>query len=270
LEALLLLVLLAGADPSAVPSLERLLAWGLGALAPAIVFWKRPADPFSLLLLQAPLRGRSVEQRSLSNRQSSWATRLILVVGCALLLPGFWWLDSHAALAGPMALLPDANRLVDLLLAIPVLALMLWQWHQLTQALWLLSRSPASLASSSPMGQSQLEEQRLCLGLPLLLLAPFPAPETAPERAPEDVTALAEPEQPEEEPVAAAAQQEPAEAEAPVPTETEVAPESDTPEPDTSVAATAVDTAVVDTAVTVEPEQATEQPHSSELDEQVG
>ena len=67
-----------------------------------------------------------------------------------------------------------------LLLAALLLALMLWQWQQLLQALWLLSRSPEAVAAVRPMPQAELEESRLCLGLPLLLLDPLKlAPESA-------------------------------------------------------------------------------------------
>ena len=47
LEALLLLLLLAGSDPGPLPALERLLCWGLGGLVPALVLWRRPADVWS-------------------------------------------------------------------------------------------------------------------------------------------------------------------------------------------------------------------------------
>jgi hypothetical protein len=173
LELLLILLLLAGADPGPVPALERLLAWGLGALGPALLLWRYPADPFSLLLAQVPLRARSSEQRRLSAWQSGITPRLLVISGAALLLVAFWWLDANAALAGPLAPLPAANRLVLLLLSIPLLALLLWQWQQLGQAVVLLTLSPASFESISPLSQQQLQEQRLCLGLPLLLLPPF-------------------------------------------------------------------------------------------------
>ncbi len=175
LELLLILLLLAGADPGPVPALERLLAWGLGALGPALLLWRYPADPFSLLFAQVPLRARSSEQRRLSAWQSGITPRLLVISGAGLLLVAFWWLDANAALAGPLAPLPAANRLVLLLLSIPLLALLLWQWQQLGQAVVLLTLSPASLESISPLSQQQLQEQRLRLGLPLLLLSPFVA-----------------------------------------------------------------------------------------------
>jgi len=172
LEGLLLLLLLAGSDPGPVPALERLLCWGLGALAPTLLLWRRPADVWSLLILQTPLRARRPLQQRLSRLQDSRGLRLALAVAAALSLPLLWWLDEHAAVASSLSPLAGSPRLVALLLAALLLALMLWQWQQLLQALWLLSRSPEAVAAARPMSQQELEEQRLCLGLPLLLLEP--------------------------------------------------------------------------------------------------
>lgn len=194
LELLLLLLLLAGADPGPVPGLERLLAWGIGGLGPGILLWKRPADPFSLLLVQAPLRARSTAQRSLA-ASPLLVPRLAAAAGAALLLPALWWIDANAALAGPMALAPDANRLVDLLLSVPLLAVMVWQIQQLVQAIALLLQSPEALEGITALTAEQLEDQRLCLGLPLLLLDPLPAAD--PSAA--DVAVAVEPEQSAEE-----------------------------------------------------------------------
>ena len=189
LEALLVLLLLAGADPGPVPGLERLLVWGIGALAPALLLWKRPADPFSLLLVQAPLRVRTTAQRTLSGAPLR-LPQLAGAVGAALLLPALWWIDRAAALAGPMALLPDANRLVALLLTVPVLAVMVWQLQQLAQAIGLLLQSPDASTGLAPLTPEQIEARRLCLGLPLLLLDPLSAPEPQTASAP---MAVAEP-----------------------------------------------------------------------------
>jgi hypothetical protein len=173
LEALLLLLLLAGSDPGPVPGLERLLCWGLGGLVPAVVLWRRPADVWSLLLLQIPLRARRPLQQRLSSLQESAALRIGLVAGSALLLALLWWSDEHAAIAGPFSPLAASPRLVGLLLAALLLALMLWQWQQLLQSLWLLSRSSDTLAAAEAMTSRELEARRLCLGLPLLLLDPL-------------------------------------------------------------------------------------------------
>lgn len=183
LELLLVLLLLAGADPGPVPGLERLLAWAIGGLAPSILLWKRPADPFSLLLVQAPIRARTTAQRTLA-ASPLLLPRLAGAAGAALLLPALWWIDADAALAGPMALIPDASRLVALLLSVPLLAVMVWQIQQLIQAIALLLQSQAALEGVTPLTAEQLEAQRLCVGLPLLLLEPLTAPESvAPAKA---------------------------------------------------------------------------------------
>ncbi len=208
LEVLLVLLLLAGADPGPVPGLERLLAWAIGGLAPAVLLWKRPANPFSLLLVQAPLRALTPAQRTLL-AAPTLVPRLAGGLGALLLLPGLWWIDQTAALAGPMALLPEANRLVDLLLTVPVLAVIVWQVQQLAQAAGLLLRPSGPAAGHSPLTTEQIESQRLCMGLPLLLLTPLSSPGAPAVAAPPPpaepasdvgVPVAIEPEQPAEEP----------------------------------------------------------------------
>ncbi|MFM7311587.1 MAG: low-complexity tail membrane protein [Cyanobium sp.] len=181
LESLLLLLLLAGGDPGPVPALERLLCWALGVLAPLLLFWNRPPDVWSLLLVQTPLRARRMAQQQLSGLQQAPLTRAALLLFGAFSLPGLWWLDEHAAVAGELAPLSGTPRLVLLLLAALLLAVMLWQCQQVIQALLLLSRSAEQVAASRPMPQSELEQTRLCVGLPLLLLDPLPfaAPSSA-------------------------------------------------------------------------------------------
>jgi hypothetical protein len=56
-----------------------------------------------------------------------------------------------------------------LLLAALLLTLMLWQWQQVVQSLWLLSRSENVLRSTPPLSADDLKESRLSLGIPLLL-----------------------------------------------------------------------------------------------------
>ncbi len=183
-ETLLVLLLLAGSDPGPVPSLERLLCWSIGGLAPALLLWRRPADVWSLLLAQTPARGRRDLQRRLSAMQQTRSLNLALALGSGLLLILIWRLDEAAALASAFSPLPDAPRLVDLLLTAPLLALMLWQWQQSLQALWLLSRSPATIAASEPLSAVELEQRRTSLGLPLLLPQPLQAPSSAPAQEP--------------------------------------------------------------------------------------
>jgi hypothetical protein len=173
LEALLLLLVLAGSDPGPVPGLERLLCWAIGALAPTLLLWRRPADIWSLLLVQTPARGRRELQQRLSALQEHPILRVGLGVGAALLLGLLWILDGAAALASSQTPLADAPRLVALLLSAVLLALMLWQWQQALQALWLLSRGAATIAATPPLSPSELAERRLSPGLPLLLPEPL-------------------------------------------------------------------------------------------------
>ncbi len=194
LEALLLLLLLAGQDPGPWPGLEKLLCWMLGALAPALLLWQRPADVWSLLLLQTPLRGRRPLQQRLSRLQEGLGLRLGLVLGTLLLLPLLWWIDNHAALAHPYSPLSASPRLLALLLSAAVLAVMLWQWQQLLQAIWLLSQPIDTLTMVPTMTNEAMAQQRLSLGLPLLLLAPFPGevqarPDSPPLRTTQAATA---------------------------------------------------------------------------------
>ncbi len=230
LEALLLLLLLAGSDPGPLPALERLLCWALGGVAPALLLWRRPADVWSLLLVQVPLRARrDVQQRLSRLQQPSLIRSLGLGAGALLLLVLLWWVDRHAAVAGPFALLASAPRLVDLLLSAALLALMLWQWQQLLQAAALLGRSAEAIAAAAPLSKVELEQSRLCLGLPLLLMAPLTSPVS--RRSP---------------------------AHPPVPPQAHAPSEG--PEPGPSIAA----------AVAVEPEQTPEQTQGPDLDEQIG
>jgi len=125
LEALALLLVLAGSDPGLFPGFERVLAWALGALAPAVLFWRLPPDLWSLLLVQVPLRGRRPDQLRLSALQTAWPLKLVAASGSLLLLPLLWWSDAAAGMAWAWSPLNESPRLVGLLVALPLLALAL-------------------------------------------------------------------------------------------------------------------------------------------------
>ncbi|MCP9788696.1 low-complexity tail membrane protein [Cyanobium sp. Maggiore-St4-Cus] len=173
LELLGLVLVLAGADPGPLPGLERLLAWAIGALGPAILLWQRPADVCSLLVIKVPIKARSGAQLSLAALQSSLVLKLLMAAGAAALLPLFWWIDQHAALATPLSPLAASPRFVGLLVACPLLGVITWQWQQLIQASALLIRNPATIPEHPPLSLQQLVSQRMSLGLPLLLLNPL-------------------------------------------------------------------------------------------------
>ncbi|KEF41163.1 MAG: hypothetical protein ER33_13105 [Cyanobium sp. CACIAM 14] len=235
LEALLVLLVLAGSDPGPLPGLERMLCWSIGALAPALLLLRRPADVWSLLLLQTPLRGRRDLQRRLSSLPLPAALGVALAGGAVLALPLLWWIDRHAAVATPFSPFVSLPRLVALLLTALLLALMLWQWQQILQSLWLLSRSPAVVAAAEPLSPTALESQRLCLGLPLLLPDPL---------------------------LLQAAPSIPQPAEPPVPGEQPAA------EPQEALSDAGAPVSTVDPAA-VEPEQSAEQSKGTDLDQQI-
>lgn len=190
LDVAALLLVLAGADPGPLPGVERLFCWALGAVAPALLFWRLPPDLWSLLLLQVPLRGRRSDQLRLSALQTALPLKLLSATGAALLLPLLWWCDGHAGLAWAWSPLGDSPRLVVLLVAASLLALMLWQWQQMVQSLWLFSRPAALVAQTLPLSSAEAGERRLNLGLPLLLLDPIAG---APTPAPSNRAAAEEP-----------------------------------------------------------------------------
>ena len=169
LELLLLLLVLAGAEPGLLPAMERLICWAIGAALPAMLLWRHPADVWSLLLIRTPLRGRRDLQLRLSALQNQLGLRVAMGFGAALLLPLLWRLDQLAPIASEYSPFTNTPRLPCLLLAAIVLALLLWQWQQLLQAGWLLTRSSTNISGIKPMTQTELEERRLCLGLPLLM-----------------------------------------------------------------------------------------------------
>jgi hypothetical protein len=248
LEALLLLLLLGASDPGSLPLLERLLCWAIGVLAPAALLWRLPVDPWSLLVAQVPQRGRRQIQQRLSALQPPAVLRLGSLVGLAILsLVLLWWCDNHAAFASAFSPVADSPRLVGLLLAAAVLALLQWQGQQVVQALWLLSRSPQEVAAATPLSAAALERERLSPGLPLLLLPPLreslasvSIPSTAPFSTPP--SAAMDPAAP------------PAAPSAPAP--------EDPPEGFASPSAAAA-------AIAIEPEESTEEQQSPPLDQEI-
>ena len=302
LEALLLLLILAGADPGHFPGFERILAWALGALAPAALFWRLPPDLWSLLLVQVPLRGRRPEQLRLSALQGTLPLKLLSAAGAILLLPLLWWADASAGLAWAWSPFSASPRLVVLLVSVPLLALMLWQWQQLIQAVWMLTR-PASLVDQTlPLTQAIAAETRLNAGLPLLLLPPLeidapsespvaPQPEPAasvsePTADTREAPSAAESEQDEdaaegkeeveieaeveveiEAEVEAEPYPEPIEAALPEPFVQAEEPVQPEPDPDPSEDSPAASEAtVVDAGVAITPEQAAEEHQGTNLD----
>ena len=185
LELLLIRLVLAGADPGPVPPVERLLVWAIGVLAPAAALWKRPADWGSLLLVRVPLKERDQEQQALSAKQGGLISRTSVALAALGSLPLLWWLDDSAVLASEFSPVLGQSRLVTLLISIPVLALMVWQVQQLSQALgWLLPvRSQLDQAASAEntveYNSIAADQQHTSFGLQILRLSRLAWPEPA-------------------------------------------------------------------------------------------
>ena len=195
LELLLVLLLLAGSDPSPFPGLERVLTWAFGAVAPSVLLWRMPPDQFSLLLVCTPMRLRTPDQLAFSQQPMGLPLKLLLASGTALLLPLLWWLDTTSVLATSYALLPTPNRVAALVTVAPLLTLMVWQWQQLVQASVLLGRNhQPPLPPPGAGAPSVATRLPLCLGLPWLRLpaltqATIPALLEGPEGPADDQTA---------------------------------------------------------------------------------
>lgn len=170
LELQLLRLILAGSNLGPVPSVERLLCWGIAVVAPAVLLWKRPVDWGSLLLVRQPLKGRTSWQRKISQFQENLLLKLLGAAGAVLLLAVFWWIDRSSLLIADFSPFNSGYRLQSLLISTPLLAIIVWQWHQLVQSIWLLTRPPTAIEGAAAMTDRQLEEARFSLGLDLLRL----------------------------------------------------------------------------------------------------
>ena len=271
LEAVLLLLVLAGADPGLFPGFERLLTWALGSLGPAVLFWRLPPDLWSLLLLQVPMRARRPDQLRLSALQNALPLKLLTSSGAALLLPLVWWIDAAAGRAWAWSPLAASPRLVVLLVAVPLLVLMLWQWHQVVQALWMFSRSSQQIEQTLPLTQVEASEQRLNLGLPLLLLPALELESADPKakapQMPEPLAAVAEPEVEDQPDPAAEPGLEPDPDTEPEPEPQDLAeasPEATTAEPSVGTAGP-----ISGVSTTIPPEQEPEEAEGPNLDQQI-
>lgn len=297
LELLLLRLVLAGSDLGPVPGLERILAWAIGALAPAVFFWRRQPDWGSLLLVRLPQQGRSQAQHQLSRDLQTLPVRLIAAAGVLPLLIVLWWIDASALLVADLSPFSTGSRLGSLLLAAPLLTLLLWQWQQLVQATSLLIRSSNTASADSKADGTDLQESCLSLGLAILQLhpldwAPAPPPQVQAEvKEIQTEAKVAEPSGPSDSdqqeseeqkydpeasstvassaPATPASPTEAAESE-PDSTALDSSSTADSPLSDQSVEAADPDSTALPLSGTIEPEQGPEQHDGTNLDEEVG
>ncbi len=260
LELLLLRLVLAGSDLGPLPGLERILAWAIGALAPAVWLWRHQPDWGSLLLVRRPLQGRDRIQQQFSRDLQTLPVKLIAAAGVLPLLIMLWWIDGSALLVADLTPFRYGSRLGSLLLATPLLALILWQWQQLVQALWLLIQpADTKMGDSAATGMDAcLQAEGLSLGLSVLQLSPLDW-ETEPKQDFQTESIAAEVTRPK-----LAVEPEPERSH----------PDSlsagDSPTPNSEASETNADQTSSAFPGTVEPEQSSEKNNSTNLNPQVG
>ena len=189
-------------------------------------------------------------------------------------MPLLWWSDRAAGLAWAWSPLSSSPRLMVLLVAAALLALMLWQWQQLVQALWMLTRSAAQVQQTLPLTQSQAAEQRLNLGLPLLLLPPLDITEPAEPTKPatDSRPASAPTPAPETVPDSVQTGQNPGHSGDTEPQSAPEAPPDPAPATDPEAAAASISAAGVggiDAGAAIAPQQGAEQAEGDDLNQQV-
>ncbi len=168
LEIIFLRLLLGGSELGPIPFFERTFLWTLAVIAPTISLWERPADWASLCVLKQPLKTRSIKQLKLSSLQIHPFTQTSLLLGAITLFLLLWWVDQSAVLINEFSPLKGSSRAITLLSSAPLLTLLLWQWHQLSQSIWLLTRSDNDLERAIPLPLTRLTEERTSLGLGVL------------------------------------------------------------------------------------------------------
>ncbi len=168
LELLILRLLLAASEVGPIPSFERIITWTISILIPTIFFLKRPADWGSVILFKIPIRSRTNNQIQLSKLQVHLIPRICLIIGGLSLLFLFWWIDQSAWLINSISPFKGSSRLITLISSIPLLTLILWQWHQLTQSIWLLTRFNIPINLDLISNQEFITIQRTCIGFNLL------------------------------------------------------------------------------------------------------
>ncbi len=168
LECILLALILGGAHLGPLVELQRLIISFIAIILPTISFLKRPADWGSLLIIKIPLVKRSIIQRQLSSTQNHLATQISLILGGLLLIFLFREIDKLAFVFNEISPFKNNLRITNVLLSIPLLSLMLWQWHQLSQSIWILTRSKVDIDKADYFSNKEIIKQRLSPGFECL------------------------------------------------------------------------------------------------------
>jgi len=166
LEFLLLKLVLAGAPVGPIPTIQRIIIMVIAIITPTIVLFKNPADWASFLFFKLPLKGRSVSQHQINNLQLHFfLPKICFLAGVIILISCFWFIDKSALLLADISPFHNFSRIINLFFAIPLLFLIVWQWHQLCFSIWLLTRSEDILKASEYLPTKQILANQLCLGL---------------------------------------------------------------------------------------------------------
>ncbi len=165
LEFLLLKLILAGSPLGPVPLLQRIIIAVIAIIIPTISLYKRPADWSSFLLFKLPLKGRSVCQYQISSLQLNTLPKLLFILGVIVITFFFWSVDDSAFILASISPLRNQPKITNILLSISLLSLIVWQWHQVVNSIWLLTRSQDDLNKATYITQEKLLTRQSCFGL---------------------------------------------------------------------------------------------------------
>ncbi len=170
LEFILLRLILAGSPLGPIPEIGRILILIISIIVPSIALYKKPADWASFLFLKLPLKGRSIKQHQINNLQLNIVPKLCFLSGVIFITCCFWLTDQSALLLAAISPFHSFSRIINLIFSIPILFLVVWQWHQLCYSIWLLTRSDEVLDKTEYLTSQQILKNQLCLGIDASIL----------------------------------------------------------------------------------------------------
>ncbi|BBL85851.1 hypothetical protein PMYN1_Chma38 (chromatophore) [Paulinella micropora] len=171
IETLIILLVGSGAQENPLPTLDRLLTWFLGVLVPTVVFWYRPLDCWSLLVIKVPIQNRSLQQQALSLlRYPLWLKLLQASISLPLLML-IEKLDEISSQIITLSIFQDIPEPFGVVTSIILLILITYQWQQFIHAAWLMLTGNKYYYTDQ-LRQDQVKEtespvRTLSLGLPI-------------------------------------------------------------------------------------------------------